>query len=208
MDVLRTKIEDIVQGFKTLNNKHEKGFVMLGLCLSEVQLTRSWMGWGYFSFEEYLKLFVIPKTGIGRTQIYATIGVIRKLPNVAAEALGEMGISKAQELKKLVVRKGQGWFIPDHIMALATSKTATLDELKATVYSDYPTGHKGCKRADHRHPYRDLGGVFASAEEYAAIKKTFELVAKRIGVESEDKNTKMKEILMFLTTLVEEEEPA
>jgi hypothetical protein len=168
-------LEDIHETLERISHGHNEfvtGFARLGTMLVEVKNHKYWKDWGYESFGKFVD-HVKEKVNKGRSQIYNTISVAEKLLPYASEIqIENMGITKASELGKLVKMTGVG--PTPEVIEWAVDPEIEADEFKAAIYDTY----KVQKMDNEKGKYRDLGGFFATDEEWAEIQEVFEFVAK------------------------------
>jgi len=140
--------------------------------LVEVKTKKYWKDWGYDSFGKFVD-HVKEKVNKGRSQIYNTISVAEKLLPYAQESdIEKMGITKANELAKMV--KATGIPPTPELISYAVDPEIEADEFKASIYETY----KVQKMDNEKGKYRDLGGFFATDEEWAEIQEVFDFVSK------------------------------
>jgi hypothetical protein len=168
-------LEDIHETLERISHGHNEfvtGFARLGTMLVEVKNHKYWKDWGYDSFGKFVD-HVKEKVNKGRSQIYNTISVAEKLLPYASEAdIEQMGISKANELAKMV--KATGTAPSQDILANALNPKMEVEEFKADLYETY----KVQKMDNEKGKYHDIGGYFATDEEWEEIQSVFESVAK------------------------------
>jgi hypothetical protein len=168
-------LEDIHETLERISHGHNEfvtGFARLGTMLVEVKNHKYWKDWGYESFGKFVD-HVKEKVNKGRSQIYNTISVAEKLLPYASEAdIEQMGISKANELARVV--KVTGKAPTSSLLEFAKDPKVEVEEFKASLYETM----KVQKMDNEKGKYRDIGGFFASDEEWAEIQAVFELAAK------------------------------
>jgi hypothetical protein len=168
-------LEDIHKTLDAIQHGHNEfvtGFARLGTLMVEVKTNKYWKDWGYESFGKFVD-HVKEKVNKGRSQIYNTISVAEKLLPYASESdIEQMGISKANELAKMV--KATGEAPTEQIIHHAKNPLFEVEEFKAILYEKY----KVQKMDDEKGKYRDLGGFFATDAEWDEIQEVFEVVAK------------------------------
>lgn len=162
IDVL---IEQISDGQWSLGRK----FVQLGVALLAVRANKYWEGWGYPSFGAYIDTVTV-KLDRGRAQLYGYIGCAEKLlPKLGDDQLIEMGVSRALELAKVV---NAGKVISPALLTKALDEKIPLTEFKAAVageiHQEIPENGK----------WRDVGGFYASQEEWEEIQRGFDIAAR------------------------------
>ena len=128
-------LEDIHETLERISHGHNEfvtGFARLGTMLVEVKTKKYWKDWGYDSFGKFVD-HVKEKVNKGRSQIYNTISVAEKLLPYASEAdIEKMGISKANELAKIVKITGKA--PTSSLLAFAKDPKVEVEEFKASLY--------------------------------------------------------------------------
>lgn len=169
--------------------KLSHSYARLGARLREAELQRYYMSLGYNKFSHYL-LDIGKKIGRERSQMYAILSVATDLlPALTEEALEEIGISKAHELRRLIKQGGS----LNAIAASCTVGTELVDEISITDYAalDSVTAKQLRVKVNEilhikEEPqglWFDVGGFYATTEEREEIKRFWEL--GRIAVEME-----------------------
>lgn len=83
-----------------------KSYARLGGYLREVKNQQYWIAYGYDRFSSYLE-YVRTKIGRERSQVYSYLSVAEALlPLMSETELETVGISKAHELRRLVLERG------------------------------------------------------------------------------------------------------
>lgn len=190
---MAAEIEKTIQDIQSGHLLFVSSFARLGTQLNEVRRDKLWEQWGHPSFGAYIKS-IETRIKKGRSQIYGAISVAeRLLPYTSENEIEEMGISKATELSKMV--KLTGAAPSNSALSLAKNPLIETEELKAFLYEE-----SHVQKLDERGKYRDLGGFFATDEEWAEIQLVFELGSKIDPVISQETSEWMrrKEIIFRL----------
>ncbi len=162
IDALIVQISD---GQWTLGRK----FVQLGVALLEVRSNKYWETWGHASFGAFIDT-VTAKLDRGRAQLYGYIQISeRLLPSIGEDQLVEMGISKASELARVV---SAGKVIPPALFAKAIDGDVKVSELKAAV------GAELNQERPENGQWRDVGGFYATKEEWEEIQRGYDIAAR------------------------------
>lgn len=169
-------LEDIHKTLEAIQHGHNEfvtGFARLGTMLVEVKQNKYWKDWGFESFGKFVQ-YVEEKVKKGRSQIYNTISVAEKLlPYVSESGIEKMGITKASILAKVVKETGLEPSL--EVKEAAVNPQVEADEFKATVYGNYKVQNMDNEKGK----YRDLGGFFATDEEWQEIQEVFALAEKQ-----------------------------
>lgn len=138
----------------------DHSYARLGSLLAAFKSGEYWRGLGYANFDAFM-LELRETYNRGRSQLYAYCSVAeRLLPMVSADTLDQMGISKAQEVKRAICG-GPGRKITEEVLAAALNPKVTIKELRAVLHAAYnitddnrPTGQ-----------WFDFGGAYLTADE-------------------------------------------
>lgn len=137
-DVAHLRIQEVdkmIEDLLAAEHKLEHGYATLGGLLMEVQNNKYWQDLGYPSFGKYIS-HLSEKHHKGRSQLYHYFGTVKELaPFVEPEALNEMGISKAAELKPFA---RAGTLTPEIVEQAKDSKVTVKDLRKILFDSDTP----------------------------------------------------------------------
>jgi hypothetical protein len=144
-------------------------YARLGSLLNQVRERKFWLLGNYKSFGEYIK-FVEKKYDIGHSQLYLGISIAQNLsPLLSEDTLCEIGITKAGVLSKYAEQSGVST-IPEDLMALATDPKKKVDELRGEcalkLHNILP---------EEKGRWRDVGGFFASDEEWREWTQAIEI---------------------------------
>jgi hypothetical protein len=167
-----------------------KKFVQLGNSLLKVRTTRAWENWRFASFGAYIDS-IRGEINRGRTQLYSTISVAEKLlPIVGEEKLEQMGITKANELKKST---NDGKTPSEELVNKALDPKVGVQELRAEVFREtkQPETDRGV--------YWDLGGFFVTQDERDEIKRAFDVATTVLNIKPDTpEHIKRKEITIAM----------
>ncbi len=146
----------IISATRTLASNYAR----LGSLLNTVRERKFWLLGTYKSFGEYIK-FVEKKYDIGHSQLYLGISIAQNLSGLLTEdTLCKIGITKAGVLSKYAEQSGVQT-IPEDLLALATDPKKKVEELKGEcalrLHNILP---------EEKGKWRDVGGFFASTEEW------------------------------------------
>jgi hypothetical protein len=186
------QIDFILNSIKMNEMSLATGYANLGTQLLKIRTEKYWIVLGYKSFGAYIET-IKERIDRGRTQIYQFIGVAEcLLPSINESQLGQMGISKALELKRIVSEKGCK--PPQVLIDSAINPHTTREELRKQVFGYLH------KQEEPQGIYFDLGGIYLSAGEREEIKRAFDVAARVdpvIPIEWQDHQRK-KEIMLRL----------
>ena len=160
-----TATSTIITATRTLASNYAR----LGSLLNQVRERKFWLLGSYKSFGEYIK-FVEKKYDIGHSQLYLGISIAQNLsPLISEEVLCEIGITKAGVLSKYAEQSGVST-MPEDLMALATDPKKKVEELKGEcalkLHNILP---------EEKGRWRDVGGFFASDEEWREWTQAIEI---------------------------------
>lgn len=201
---IETPAEILLQELDNLTDKiveHDAylntGFVRLGVLVQKIRTEKCWKSRGYANFGEYVQ-YLAGRVKRKRSYIYQCKSIAEKLlPQLSEETLGEMGISKANELKKLAVNSQK--LIPQEVIDLALS--GDTDEVKASVETilNPSTVEQG--------KWYDFGGFYLTESEREGLEEAYDLALKTDPVVAHDipEHIQKKEVVMrwcmeFLST--------
>lgn len=153
----------------TAREKHVsllRDYTEIGDALLAVRTTRAWLATDAHSWDDYLTTCK-NRVGLGRTALYGYVSVVeRLLPAVDKKTLIEMGISKAHVLAQHV--KISGKKPAAELVEKASNPEVGIEEFKAVVAEA-----QNVKPPEEKGKWRDLGGAYFSAEEWAEIERAF-----------------------------------
>lgn len=110
----------------------ERGFAHLGALLCDFKAREVWRPLGFVSFDIFLG-DLYTRYRLRKSQLYSYLTVAEQLlPHYSAEALEEMGISKALEIKR-AVKANNNKALPDTIIAAARKGETTTRELRVLI---------------------------------------------------------------------------
>ena len=157
------EIESLAGSISDTERKLNSEWVRFGVLVHKVRSRKYWMNYGHDSFGQYVQTLE-NRIGRKRAYIYMCVGAAEKLlPQLTAESLVEMGISRANELQKFVTNTGR--LVPEEMVELALNPESTLEELKARVAN-----------VTHGEPeentrWFDLGGFYVTPDDKALIEE-------------------------------------
>ena len=141
------------------------GWVKLGMLVFRVREKQYWLDFGYKNFPEFVQN-IATRVDRKRSYIYQCKGIAEKLlPQLTADTLVEIGITKAGELKKLTLT---GKLIPQDVVDKA--KTGSTHEVKAVVQTILNP-----KTPVEEGKWFDLGGFYMTPEERTEFKTAYKL---------------------------------
>jgi hypothetical protein len=149
----------------------EQSWMKLGLLLAAFKANEGWRPLGYPSLDAFM-LELRDKYHRGRTQLWSYLTVAEKLgPVISTEALEQMGISKALELKRALV-KADGKPLPDSVVAAALT-SMTIKELRGQI-------GQAMNLPDDREPgtWFDFDGCFMTPDERKEFKEAVVITEK------------------------------
>jgi hypothetical protein len=157
---LEEKKEHLIKAIVAEKTNMEMNFVRLSKIINEIRQKKYWLLTSYKNFGEYLANCE-DKFGVGHSQLYVGMKIVRNLPDIPDEELVAMGITKAGVLSKYVEQSGQ--MVPDDI--LDTAKTKKADELQAMVNSRLHNV------LPENGTWLNFGGFFCSEDEKKEIQQ-------------------------------------
>lgn len=167
-------------------------YARLGSVLFEIRRQRYYEGWGFLSFGSYIANLA-DRVRKERSQLYAYIGVAEKLlPYIAEQQLVQIGISKAEQLKKFVQQSGLR--PPPRLIEKALEETTTIKEMRAEVYRELR------QEPDPQGKFFDFGGCYLDADERKEVNLAFQLACRVDPVIPHDvpEHMRKKEIMLRL----------
>jgi len=145
--------ESICEDEQRLNSR----WVLLGVLVHSVRTNKYWLEAGHKNFGEYVE-HIGQRVRKGRSQIYQYTTVAEKLlPQIPADVLTEMGITNANELKKLSVSSGK--LIPQSVIDSALDPAKTTDQLIAEI------AEVSNKEPEEKGKWCNFGGCYFSEDE-------------------------------------------
>ena len=179
------EIYDLLNQNTTREVQLEIGWLHLGRLLTEFKNKEHWRacldpaGNEYHSFDDFMSE-LRDRWHRGRTQLWAYQSVAEKLlPLLSGEVLDEIGISKAQELKRIV---NLGLALDPILVEAARRPETTIKELRALI-------GQALNIPDERMPgaWFDLDGTFFTAEERQEFEDCWELTKRVLGLKKDQK---------------------
>lgn len=178
----------------------DRGYARLGGLLAAFKAGEHWRGLSgadgalYSNFDSFM-LELRERYNRGRTQLYAFCSVAEKLlPVVSADTLDQIGISKAQEIKRAISGMPGRKLTPEIIAAAVNPKT-TIKELRAILHAafnitedDRPVGQ-----------WFDFGGAYLTPEERAEFVEAIKVGIAVLGIKKETADwIQRKEIILYM----------
>lgn len=191
-------IDSIVEDEQRLNSR----WVELGIQVHDVRTKKYWLNAGYKNFGEYVE-YVGKRVKKGRSQIYQYTTVAEKLlPQISAETLTEMGITDANELKKLATSSGK--LIPQEIINSALDPEKTTEQLIAEIAGSTN------QQPEEKGKWFNLGGFYLTDDEKKLVESAFKTATQLDPVVPHDipQHVQTKEVVVrwcqeFLSTYQE-----
>lgn len=146
----------------------EVGWVALGARVHAVREKKCWIDYGYENFPAFID-YVATRAKRKRSYIYQCKAIAETLlPQLSAETLNTIGITRATELKKLAAKN-----IPISDDLVERAKTSKTDELKAeveTLINPASSEEKGT--------WFDFGGFYLTEEEKILFEESYKLATQ------------------------------
>lgn len=163
-------VAEILTKIKEEEHSLASNYARLGNVLYHIRQKKYWIMWGHQSWGSYIKS-VEEKFNRGRTQLFQWVSIAENLlPMMTEEDLVEIGVSKAIEIKRVVIETGRR---PSaSLITQAKDPEVGVNEIRAAVFQEIHGAppDKGV--------YLDLGGFYVSPDERAEILRAID-VAKR-----------------------------
>lgn len=161
----------------------EMNWLKMGRMLTEFKAAEAWRGLAgpegklYLGFDDFM-LELRDRWNRGKSTLWAYQACAEKLlPLIPAETLDEIGITKAQELKRAV---GLGIKLDDVVIEAARCKATTVKELRGILAQllNVP---------DDRMPgaWFDFDGTYLTKEERTEFKECWEMTVRLLGLKQE-----------------------
>jgi len=156
-----TEIDSLADNICAEEKQLNSRWVRLGVLVHTVRAKKYWLEAGCQNFGQYVE-YVGLRVGKGRSQVYQYVSVAETLlPQISEAVLTEMGITDANELKKMAVATGKP--VPQNIIDAALDPDKTIDHLKADIAD-----------VTHEAPvdkgkWFDLGGFYLTDDEKALV---------------------------------------
>lgn len=164
----------------------EHSYVRLGSALAEFKRGEYWRdlksakGTAYLNLDEFM-VELRERYRKGRTQLWAYLSVCEKLlPSIPAVKLDEIGISKAQELKRALKYVPNRQFAENVITTAADSKV-TIKELRAVLHETYEIVDDGRPAGT----WFDFGGAYLTTEERKEFVDAIRVCVRVLGLKKE-----------------------
>jgi hypothetical protein len=178
-EVLRQEIYAQLGKAETEEVNLDRSWMRLGTMLAAFKAQECWRDLdGYASFDEFIGELK-NRYHRGRTQLYAYLSVAETLgPVIPAETLEKIGISKAMELKRAMVKSGKQ--LPEELVTAAEAPTTTIKELRGLV-------GEALHVTDDRTPgtWFDWGGSFLTPEEKQLFKDAVCVTIRLLDIKKE-----------------------
>lgn len=165
-NVTLAKVDKLISELLTAEGLLEHGYAKLGYLLTEVSEHRYWEAAGLESFGEYIKS-LSEKYNRGRTQLYHYFSTVKELkPYLTEDQLNEMGIAKANEIRKSVKQTG---FPPkEEIISEAVKPGVTTATVRKLLFEATN------RPADEKGTWMDFEGFYVTEDERLVIRSAFE----------------------------------
>lgn len=161
------QIDQLASLIQTQERTVSSSWVRLGSLAHKVRQKKYWQVYGHHSFGAFVASLE-PKIKRKRSQVYLCITVVETLGSQISEnELEEMGISRANELKKYVKQSGK--LVPGTLLQTALDPEKDVDNLRAEVADAL---HKS---PDEKGKWYDFGGFYVSNDEKLLIDDTVDL---------------------------------
>src|ERR1700726_642208 len=103
---LTAAVDSLLESIGRHEHKLSASYAKLGILLSDVESTQAWAPLGFAKFSSYLE-DIRKRIDRKRSQIYNYIAVAKALsPYLSEFCLEEIGITKGNELRRLVLERG------------------------------------------------------------------------------------------------------
>lgn len=156
----------------------EQSWTRLGGMLATFKAKEHWRELGYQTFDDFM-LELREKFNRGRTQLYSYLSVAENLlSDISAEALENIGISKALELKR-AKKLLNGKTLPEEFIEAAKDPQKTNKELRALISQ---TIHG---TVDEKGTWFDFDGCFMTSEEREEFKEAVKVTIGVAGISKE-----------------------
>ena len=174
----------------------DHSWMKLGVLLAAFKAKECWRELdGYASFDEFIGELK-NRYHRGRTQLYAYLSVAETLgPVIPAETLEKIGISKAMELKRAMVKSGKQ--LPAALVTAALEASTTIKELRGLV-------GEALNLTDDRTPgtWFDFDGVYFTKDEREEFKAAV-ILTERLLELSKDLPDHMRRKAIFTAWMQE-----
>jgi len=208
----RAEIEELLGQIVGHEIKLARSYARLGAMIREVKVNQYWVTYGYNRFTEYLEV-IREKIGRERSQMYGYLSVAESLlPALTEGQLEDIGYSKAQELRRLVMQGGSLQAnLPDprlefeegdpsrpfvRILDYAADPKVTAKQLRVKI-NEILHVHE-----ENQGLWLDLGGFYATPDERKEIEQFWELGRKLLAPKEEQQEHTWKK-LVFMDTVRE-----
>lgn len=187
------QIEQIATLIQTNERTVSSSWVRLGSLAHKVRQKKYWQVYGHHSFGAFVASLE-PKIKRKRSQVYLCVTVVETLGSqISEEKLEEMGISRANELKKYA--KESGKLVPEELLKTALDPEKDVDNLRAEIADAL---HKS---PDEKGKWYDFGGFYVTDDERKLIEDTIELAKSIDPVIPHDipEHSQKKEVFLRLS---------
>lgn len=163
---LRNRVEKLVDELSESQQSLSTKAVQLGAALLAVRNAKAWSDWGFETWGQYINS-LRDRVDKGRTSLYGYVSIAEKLlPHVAEKEIEAMGLSKAAELKKMLVATGK---TPSpQLIQKAIRSDIKLDEFKAEVANEYHV-----RGVDEKGRWEDFGGAYLTDSERDEMRRAY-----------------------------------
>lgn len=177
---LRAAIEAELTGALGKEEDLSRSYVRLGVLLYQFREKEAWRALNYSGFNHFISEMG-ERFDRGRTMLFEYVSVVEKLlPQIEAEILEDIGISKARILKQAQKAAG-GKLLPEIAIAKASNKEITANQLRTITYEAYDQNMPALEKGS----WVDLG-MYASFDEKEILKRAFRVAEKTDPVISKD----------------------
>ena len=191
---LKEQLEEQLSAVRVHEAALETGYVELGRNFLRVRQKRYWCSPSFGSHRTWTDYIESFHERIGRFQLFRIVGVVETLSDRVSDSdLMKMGITKAAVLRSLVLEKPDSQ-LPENVVDAALDPKSTVEDLRKVIFEETNV------QQEHPGKYRDLGGFYATDEEWEEVKRACD-VAERVDppISKEiPKWAKVKEIVIRL----------
>lgn len=190
MTDLREEIDSLLDQINSHELRLDGKRMRLGFLLREAEVSGKWKDWGFERLSLYIA-YVGNKINRQKSQVYAILSVATDLhDHISEEALEEIGITKAQELRRFV-KEGRRLdvVIPDSDLTLA--QYAALPKVTAAQLRVQVNRILHCEEAP-RGPWYDFGGCYLTPDERKTWERAEELALKFTDVKLESSEHELR----------------
>src|ERR1700733_7845704 len=163
-ETLLVRVDSLLDEARENQARLASNYVEVGILMLEVRETKAWISRSR-SWDQYV-LDCGQRMGRKRTVLYGVTSVAEQLgPHFDQKQLMTMGISKSQPLAQYVKLTGKK--PPEHLVNSALDPTVNVEEFRSQL------SQARHEKPEGKEKWRELGGFYASAEEWAEIQRAF-----------------------------------